>query len=254
MEAVALDSNQVNKQVQAIKAREAQKKMLEQKRQQEAEEKIAKLRLQREQEEKKIVELKTKQAEALEQIAASKKAEEIKLAKLKKQQEVEKLAQAAQEKKKKQEEQKKKDLSIQAEKKQVALLKKQQLEAKKRAEMEQQQAEAAEARLASSGEPDDLDEIDRHYVDLIEAKIREKWVQPVPLRLSCATVIELLPGGVVASVQIAKSSGNALFDDSVVRATYKASPLPLPPDPKRFSRFKRFNSNFNSSHFSTAFR
>lgn len=42
------------------------------------------------------------------------------------------------------------------------------------------------------------------------------------------------PTGAVQSAEIVRGSGNAVFDDSVIRAIYRASPLPLPRDPSVF--------------------
>jgi colicin import membrane protein len=42
------------------------------------------------------------------------------------------------------------------------------------------------------------------------------------------------PAGAVLSAEIVHGSGHAVFDDSVIRAIYKASPLPLPSDPSVF--------------------
>jgi colicin import membrane protein len=46
-------------------------------------------------------------------------------------------------------------------------------------------------------------------------------------------------------VDVLTGSGNALFDDSAVRAVFKADPLPLPTDPKALADFKNFNFVFN---------
>ena len=41
-------------------------------------------------------------------------------------------------------------------------------------------------------------------------------------------------------VEISQSSGNVAFDQSVVNAIWKASPLPQPKDPSLFSRNLQF--------------
>ncbi|MBS1219763.1 MAG: putative TonB protein, partial [Proteobacteria bacterium] len=43
-------------------------------------------------------------------------------------------------------------------------------------------------------------------------------------------LVKLLPTGEVQSVQVTKSSGNLAYDEAVVRAIEKSSPLPLPAD------------------------
>ena len=42
--------------------------------------------------------------------------------------------------------------------------------------------------------------------------------------------MKLLPTGEVKSVQVTRSSGNVAYDEAVVRAIEKSSPLPLPDD------------------------
>ena len=43
-------------------------------------------------------------------------------------------------------------------------------------------------------------------------------------------LVKLLPTGEVLSVRVTQSSGNPAYDDAVVRAIEKSSPLPLPSD------------------------
>jgi colicin import membrane protein len=43
-------------------------------------------------------------------------------------------------------------------------------------------------------------------------------------------LVYLLPTGEVQSVRVTKSSGNNAYDEAVVRAIEKSSPLPLPDD------------------------
>jgi colicin import membrane protein len=66
----------------------------------------------------------------------------------------------------------------------------------------------------------------------ITSAIQKAWVrQPgTELKLSCKVNIHLLPSGQVVAATIVRGSGNSLFDDSVITAVYKASPLPLPSD------------------------
>jgi colicin import membrane protein len=41
-------------------------------------------------------------------------------------------------------------------------------------------------------------------------------------------LVKLLPTGEVQSVRVTQSSGNAAYDEAVVRGIWKSSPLPLP--------------------------
>jgi len=58
----------------------------------------------------------------------------------------------------------------------------------------------------------------------------------LPDNIRCQVEITLLTSGAVADVRVLRSSGNPVFDESVLRAVRKASPLPLPSDPKAFVR------------------
>ncbi len=58
----------------------------------------------------------------------------------------------------------------------------------------------------------------------------------LPNNLRCQVTITLLPSGQVIDVRVIQSSGSPAFDDSVRTAVLKASPLPLPADPKAFDR------------------
>ncbi len=64
----------------------------------------------------------------------------------------------------------------------------------------------------------------------INDKIEAQWIRPRGYYrgLSCDIEIRLKPGGIVKQVNIIRSSGNRIFDESARRATYKASPLPIP--------------------------
>jgi len=68
--------------------------------------------------------------------------------------------------------------------------------------------------------------------DQISAKVRGNTRLPDNLKgnpeVRCA--VRLLPTGEVQSVRVTQSSGNAAYDEAVVRAIVKSSPLPLPAD------------------------
>jgi len=70
------------------------------------------------------------------------------------------------------------------------------------------------------------------YRDQISAKVRGNTRLPDNLtgnpQVRC--LVKLLPTGEVVSVRVTQSSGNAAYDDAVVRAIEKSSPLPLPGD------------------------
>jgi len=49
--------------------------------------------------------------------------------------------------------------------------------------------------------------------------------------------VRLLPTGEVLSVKVTQSSGNPAYDEAVVRAIEKSSPLPLPDDREARAEF-----------------
>ena len=88
------------------------------------------------------------------------------------------------------------------------------------------------------------EEIARRWVPAIQERIRQFWVHPAGTWEGNAPVVNvrLEPGGKVISnqVKIVTSSGNPMFDQSVVNAIYDASPLPVPDGPD-FEPFRDFN-------------
>ncbi len=74
----------------------------------------------------------------------------------------------------------------------------------------------------------------RRYYDEVERQVRQNWIPPQNLDLNQQDVVTvvslvLLPDGRVLRSAIEESSGNSLFDQSVVRAVLKSTPLPPPP-------------------------
>lgn len=66
----------------------------------------------------------------------------------------------------------------------------------------------------------------------------------LPKGLECVLSVQTIPGGEVISVTINKPSGNEVFDRRAVTAVEKASPLPLPSDPAVFERLRLRKFNF----------
>ncbi len=84
------------------------------------------------------------------------------------------------------------------------------------------------------------------YTAKIITKIRRNIVMP-PDVMSDASVefsVTLLPGGSVLSTRRTQSSGNSAYENAVERAILKSQPLPLPPDPNMFSRFRELKLKF----------
>lgn len=223
MEAVALDAAEVNKRVAAIKAREARKKERALELQKAEQQKLAQAKLEREQEEKKIAELKAKQAEVLKAIEIAKKEEKekeekkLKLAELKK-----------------------------AEEAQAKAHKKKVPENSENPKHTTETPSPQKVNSGSKGEMGLLSEMER-YKRMIENKIENNWnfAFSAHQKLKCRLFVKILPGGDVAFAKVVDSSGDPAFDESAVRAVYKASPLPLPPDPRLFADFRELNIPFN---------
>jgi len=103
---------------------------------------------------------------------------------------------------------------------------------------------AGQGAAASSAADAPSQEIARQWVPAIQQRIRQFWVHPVGTWDGRAPVVNvrLEPGGKVLSdqVTIVTSSGNPMFDQSVVNAIYDASPLPVPSGAD-FEPFRDFN-------------
>ena len=89
-----------------------------------------------------------------------------------------------------------------------------------------------EARTAAGKRQAELERMVGQHRDMISAKVRGNTRLPGTLKgnpeVRC--LVKLLPTGEVQSVQVTQSSGNAAYDEVVVRAIEKSSPLPLPAD------------------------
>jgi colicin import membrane protein len=248
---------------------EAQARAAEQKRRQE-EERAAEVKRQREaqvlqqaEEKRKAEEVARQQAEAEKQRQAE-TAERQRQAEAKQKAAAEKQRQAEAERQRQEEAKQKAEAEKQRqeEARQKAEAEKQrQEEAKRKAEAERQRQEA-EARKAAeqemrarlAAEQDRLtaqrqsamQRMINEYVGYIQEKVQRSWIRPPSsgVDLSCTVEVRLIPGGEVIDAQIVRSSGNTGFDRSVVAAVYKASPLPVPPDPEVMNQFRSLRFEF----------
>ncbi|NGY04233.1 cell envelope integrity protein TolA [Solimonas terrae] len=71
---------------------------------------------------------------------------------------------------------------------------------------------------------------------VMAARIRKFWIRSptAPNDFSCTVAMQLMPDGQVQSAKVVSSCGDPQLDRSVEAAVIKASPMPLPPDPKAF--------------------
>ena len=109
-----------------------------------------------------------------------------------------------------------------------------QLQREQEANDKRQQQAAAQSRLA-----DEMAE----YKAKIMAKIRRNIVMPPDLPGNPAVEFDvtLLPGGDILDVKMRRTSGYPAFDGAVERAIFMSKPLPLPPDPALFVKFRNLN-------------
>lgn len=112
-----------------------------------------------------------------------------------------------------------------------------------KAQQEQEAALQAQAQAEAAAIGKVVDE----YVAKISAKIRRNIVAPpgVTNKISAEFDVTLLPGGQLleSELRLTRSSGNRAYDSAVERAILKSQPLPLPPDPALFGRFRNLHLN-----------
>ncbi|MBN8548914.1 MAG: cell envelope integrity protein TolA [Deltaproteobacteria bacterium] len=83
------------------------------------------------------------------------------------------------------------------------------------------------------------------YRDLLKNRIKQGWRwYDTMAALQSGVVFEISSSGEISNVEIVSSSGNREFDDSVLRAVYKASPVPAPPE-KVYEYFKKVRMVFD---------
>lgn len=147
-----------------------------------------------------------------------------------------------QEEQKKAEEEKRKQAELkrleQEKQKQERALQEQQREALR----QQQEAANALARQQATAQT----RLENDYKGRIRDKIKRFIIVPpdVPGNPQAEFEVTLMPGGEVLHAKLARSSGNPAYDNAVERAIYKAQPLPLPPDPSLFGRFRELQLKF----------
>ena len=226
--AVTVDSKQVDAELNRLKDQEKQKREKELKRLQNLQDKARQAEKKRKAEEKQRTQ------------------EQQRLAALKKQQaEVEKQSKAAEEKKRQAEAERKRA----EEAKRKAEMEAQRLaDAKRKAEEEQKQkaneealqkqlAEEEKAHQAAQSLKDQ--QLLKQYVAYMRDAIRRQFnIVGLPSGLSCVLVIHTIPTGDVVGVEVEKSSGNDVFDRRAEVAVKKAAPLPVPDDANTFERLQ----------------
>lgn len=83
------------------------------------------------------------------------------------------------------------------------------------------------------------------YLETLKARLKENWSWFDRTSALIATVeIEISPEGEITSAKIRNSSGNSLFDQSILRAVNEANPVPPPPR-NVYNDFKLVNIVFD---------
>lgn len=234
VQAQAVDEQQVQQELDAIKQREEEKRQQEVERQ----EKLEQLEKQRQQKEQEIRELEQKR-----------KQEEVKRKEAEKQRKVEEAKRVEAEKKRKAEEEKRKKAEAVKERKRKEAERKKAAEAKKRAEAERKKAEAARAAKEAAERQAVLAarasaEFNR-YAARIQQKVENNWRYSGQQCRTASVLVKLLPGGVVQSARVTRGSGDPAFDRSVEAAFLQATPLPIPPETELFQFYKEINFKFD---------
>ncbi|MHC8865535.1 cell envelope integrity protein TolA [Arenicellales bacterium IMCC57338] len=178
-----------------------------------------------------------------------KKAEAEKKKKLeaekKKKAEAEKKKKLEAEKKKKAEAEKKKKLEAEKKKKAEAEKKKKLEAEKKKKEAERKKQEAEQAQR----ERDEQEAVSAFgaVAWAIQEEVRTNWNPPAGdfEGFSVLFTIRVDREGNVTSVTMVRGSGNARFDESAENAIYKASPLPIPGEPRFYEYLKEFDFKFS---------
>ena len=121
----------------------------------------------------------------------------------------------------------------------------------KKAEEARRQAAALALQAELEAERESLDRqrakrlsaLRREYEDLIGQKVERHWIkQPgFDKDWSCRVRVIQTPVGDVLRVETVSCDGTAAYRNSVIKAVYRAEPLPKPPDPAVFDREILFN-------------
>lgn len=148
-------------------------------------------------------------------------------------------AQKDKEQKEKKEKEKEQELKAQKEKE----LKDQQARVAAEVEQLQREQEANNRLQTQAAAQSRLGNEIAEYKAKILAKIKSHIIMPpdLPGNPVAEFDVTLLPGGDILDVKLRKSSGFAAFDSAVERAIFLAKPLPLPPDPASFPKFRNLS-------------
>ena len=86
------------------------------------------------------------------------------------------------------------------------------------------------------------------YMLAIKDKIQANWINPFRQKLSATISLVLSSNGVVEEVNIVTSSGNKRFDQQLLLAINKSSPLPFPKEKNLKEKMRKISLKFNSNN------
>ena len=251
IQAVAIDARKLDAEVERKKKLEEARKLEKQRAEQAELKREQEKKQQAEKQRKAEVEKKRKAEAAIKREAELKKKAEaekkLKAEAARKKAEAEKKRKAEEARKKAEAEEKRK--AEEARKKAEAEKKRKAEEARKKAAAESEMRErlAAEQERLRAQRDSAMQRMIDEFGLYIKEKVQRSWIRPPgsSASLSCIVNVTLIPGGEVINVKIVRGSGNAAFDGSVEAAVFKASPLPVPPDPEVMEKFRSITFEFN---------
>jgi colicin import membrane protein len=133
----------------------------------------------------------------------------------------------------------------------LAAVKKEQeeLDKKRKAEDDERKRKEAEAamqkQLAAEQSRADQGVINQYAARIKNAIAQQFNKEGLPPALQCTLTLRMVPGGEVVMVQVRHSSGNGVFDQRALAAVNKASPLPVPDDPRVFEKMRNIDLVFD---------
>ncbi len=256
IQAVAVDESKIKKQIEKLKNIEDRKRRNEEARQRKLQKQAEDAKRAREREEKRLAEAKKNREsenQKIKQQEKKRKVEEKRLAEaqkkrkaseIKRKREEAKLKKARDEqkriaeKKRKQEEKERK----QREAEQVML---DELLAEEEADTKKQKQAEEQLALAQAKNAKNATIIDK-YRSLIRNKIESKWRIPLQYQkanadFKCEVHVQLIPGGIVKHAEAVSGKCDPALKNSIESAVFKASPLPMPPNPNLFGHFREIS-------------
>lgn len=247
VEAVTVDDEAVEKELQRLRELEQEKQLAMEKKLKELEEQTSAVEKKRKEEERKkqAAEQKRKEEEKRKREAEKRrKEEERRIAQERDRIKQEKLKAEAELKRIEEE-----NRRAQVEQQRIEEQQRKAEAERKRKEEEQRKKAADEARqkqLAQEQQVKDKKILQNIVAEIYQVVSGNFIKTGLPKGLECVLSVQTVPGGEVVSVTVNKSSGNEVFDRRAVTAVEKASPLPLPADPATFDRLslRKFNFRF----------